>query len=117
MTTTIDDTDLTDLTDDTDTDATRCRWHRGLCARAYRDDDPTRCPFCHRRWSVILRTGHGCEIRTLWRPADQWRAAAAQDMAKLAQNRLQGCEQPQVQVDVLVGLCAPETGADGDGHA
>jgi len=29
----------------------RCPTHKGLCA--YRDDDPARCPVCHRSWTVI----------------------------------------------------------------
>jgi len=29
----------------------RCARHKGMCA--YRDDDPTRCPVCHRSWAVV----------------------------------------------------------------
>lgn len=29
----------------------RCALHKGGCA--YRDDDPDRCPKCHRSWRVI----------------------------------------------------------------
>lgn len=44
-----------------------CQHHRGLCSRAYRDDDPDRCPWCHRSWSLIVRSGrHSCEEARVW---------------------------------------------------
>jgi len=33
------------------TEDRRCVHHRGQCA--YRDDDPNRCPTCHRTWAKI----------------------------------------------------------------
>lgn len=50
------------------TEAQRCANHRGMCA--YRDDDPTCCPRCHRTWTQIAaeihsgqRDDHGCEAK------------------------------------------------------
>lgn len=31
-------------------DEQRCANHHGMCA--YRDDDPERCPLCHRPWAM-----------------------------------------------------------------
>lgn len=44
------------------TDTQRCAYHHDQCA--YRDDDPTRCPRCHRDWDLIATaTEHPCEQR------------------------------------------------------
>lgn len=47
----------------------QCRWHTGC---AYRDDDPDRCPMCHRSWWMILGLDddHSCEQASSWRSGD-----------------------------------------------
>lgn len=69
-----------------------CRWHHGQCAGCYCDDDPDRCPFCHRSWPRILRDAaeggqHSCERSTLWSDDERWRVGAARVMRQEAMTR------------------------------
>jgi len=44
------------------TEAERCALHGGMCA--FRDDDPDRCPRCHRTWAKLATDTypHACKV-------------------------------------------------------
>ena len=70
----------------TETFNAECGEHGGLCA--FSAADPTRCPFCHASWAVIVRGGwHSCERRNVWPSRERgWRIAEAKRL-RLAQSR------------------------------
>jgi hypothetical protein len=63
------------------TDERACPHHGGLCA--YDAASPTRCPWCHTPWGLMLdpTAWHSCEQSGLWPRADRrWRVARARQM-------------------------------------